>query len=241
MLVLQSYREEHVPEWIQACLKSVQSWAEVAGYDYHCAGDVELLATLTESVRKKLTGRWPMLADIGRLKLMQKALTEGHERVVWMDADVYLFAPEKMRFPEVLENGYAFGREVWVEASGKVRHGVHNAFCLFEQGNPFLDYYIHACERIVAQHSGQHLAPQLLGPKFLKMQYNLLKFPLMDSVAMLSPVVVAELVHEPAKLWEIQREELWDSVGAVNLCHSLLDDALGEKALRRLQSLEKQG
>ena len=231
-LVMQSYRDHDVPGWIQQCLVSVQQWASLSGETYHCAGDAELLSCLPTAFRKKLDGRWPMLADLGRLKLAQQALDNGEERVVWIDADVFVLRPDKPMVPEDLPNGYAFGREFWIEASGKVRKGVHNAICVFEQGNPFLEYYIHACERIVAEHTGEQLAPQLLGPKFLKMQSNLLKMDLLDSVGMVSPVVTANFLVGDGELWRKQLE-LQDPA-AVNLCGSLMQGSEANSLLGKL-------
>ncbi|MFC5050987.1 hypothetical protein ACFPK9_10205 [Rubritalea spongiae] len=232
MLVLQSHRSENLPEWIQRCMESVREWAELVGAEYYCAGDREVLSLLPVEFVRKLERRWPMLVDLGRLLLVKRALEAGEKRVVWLDADVLVFDPKAMRLPVGIKNGYAFGREDWIEKSCKVRRGVHNALCVFEQGNPFLDYYIHACERIVEQHEGQHLAPQLLGPKFLKMQYNLLHFELCESVAMLSPVVVQDMLEGEGRLWEKQKVQA--EFGAVNLCGSLVDDASGLAAVRCL-------
>jgi hypothetical protein len=231
MLVLQSYRSQNVPEWILLCLRSVEQWADSQGYSYHLADDEELLGELTDEVKETLAGRWPMLADIGRLKLMRRALEAGVDRVLWLDADVCLFEPQHMDLSASLPNGFAFGREQWIEDSGKVRHGVHNACCVFEAGNPFLEYYIYAVENIMEQHSGEHLAPQLLGPKFLKMQYNLLKFPLLEGVAMLSPKVTEDLLSD-GRLWN--KQKALARFGAVNLCGSLLDDATALRAVKKL-------
>ncbi len=213
---------------------SVRDWAASAGYAYHCAGDDELLGSLPSGFRAKLEGRWPMLADLGRLKLAQAALDSGAQRVLWLDADVLIHAPERMLLPSRLEHGYAFGRELWVDERGRCHHGVHNALCLFEAGNPILPFYIHACERLVERHVGGHWAPQLLGPKFLKMQHNLLGFELLEHVAMLSPEVLEQWVAGGGVLWEKQRRAMSLGVAAVNLCSSLVEDRLAERAVERL-------
>lgn len=237
MLVLQSYRSHDVPAWLEACMASVREWAQNLGCSYHCADDEELLGSLPGEFKSKLDGRWPMLADLGRLKLMQSALAAGESRVLWLDADVLVFAPEKLAVPTSLRDGYAFGRELWVDERGRVHHGVHNALCVFDSGNPFLDYYIHACERIVEQHSGGHWAPQLLGPKFLKMQNNLMQFELLDSVAMLSPSVLEDIVRGGGPILNKQSDLLGGTFGAANLCSSLIDDASAMQAIEKLREM----
>jgi len=236
MHIIQSYRSRNIPEWIQVCMESVRGWAAKQGAFYHCADDDELLGLLPELFKEKVGQRWPMLNDLGRLKLAKRALDNGAERVVWLDADVLVTAPELMQLPSELDHGYAFGREIWIEESGRVRRGVHNAICVFEPGNPFLDYYIHACERLIHQHTGEYLAPHLLGPKFLKSQAPLVGMQLLDHVAMASPPVVEDILAGGGKRWGVLQRELPAPAAAYNLCHSLLDDAQALAAVKRLLS-----
>lgn len=226
--VIQSYRKHDVPVWIDRCLTSVRSWADAKGYEYHCADDEVLLGTLPEWFRQKVGERWPMLVDLGRLKLCQRALANGCERVVWLDADVLVVDPERLVMPEILEYGYAFGRELWVEEGGKVRRGVHNAVCVFERGNPVLDFYAHACERIIAVHEGDKLAPQLLGPKLLKALYTFTQMPLLDEIGMLSPWVTEDLLAGGGRRLDVMMREIGEMPPALNLCSSMISDEVGD-------------
>ena len=38
-LVIQSYRTEAVPVWIESCMQSVRDWAHGAGFSYEFVGD----------------------------------------------------------------------------------------------------------------------------------------------------------------------------------------------------------
>ncbi len=41
-----------------------------------------------------------MLADLGRLRLAQRVLDHGHDRMVWIDTNVFVFAPARMQIPQ---------------------------------------------------------------------------------------------------------------------------------------------
>jgi hypothetical protein len=57
------------------------------------------------------------LTNLARLVATRQRLDAGYERVIWMDADVFVFDPANLVFDfsaESLTTGYAFGREVWL-------------------------------------------------------------------------------------------------------------------------------
>ncbi len=235
-LVIQSYRNHHRPTWIQTSLDSVASWAQSSGHDYQLADDNDILSLLSSEFKSKVGQRWPMLTDLGRLLLSRRALHAGYHRVIWLDADVFIFRPELMQLPEKLADGYAFGREIWLDDRGRVRRGIHNALCVFEPNNPFLDYYIHACKRIIDVHSGENLAPQLLGPKFLKSQNSLLNMCQLDHVGMLSPYIAEHLAAgDDSALRKLQHFHQGHLAG-LNLCLSMLDEPLANKVTDLLAS-----
>ncbi len=53
MLVIQSFREDNVPEWIAHCMHSVQQWVESVGAINSYVGDEELLGLLPDSFQNK--------------------------------------------------------------------------------------------------------------------------------------------------------------------------------------------
>lgn len=233
--IIQSYRTESVPAWITQCMTSVQDCAVAQGAAYNCYDDEAILSLLSDSFKDKVGERWPMLTDLARLLLVRQCFNEGYDRVIWLDADVYLWNVQNFDLTVKLPNGFGFGRERWTEESGKIRNGVHNAICIFDKGNPFLDYYILACESIIEKHRGEYLAPQLLGPKFLKSQLPFMGDCLVDFVEMWSPAVIKDLLEGEGEMLARQREGIVSGIGA-NLCHSLSSPESIDKLLPLLET-----
>ena len=220
-LVYQSFRSEKVPEWIARCLESARAWANTHGCDYRFIDD-EILSLVPDWYRAKAKDCLPIITDLGRLILAKRFLAEGYERVIWLDADVLVFDPQGL-IPS-WSDSYAFGREIWVQKGrqGELRayRNVHNAFCMFRRDNPFLDFYIHGATRIIECHEGG-LVPQIVGPKFLSAQYNMIKFPLVDQVGMISPLVLIDLINGEGAALELFRKSSPTPLGAVNLSSSM--------------------
>ncbi|MDD9877732.1 MAG: hypothetical protein OXR84_09865 [Magnetovibrio sp.] len=221
-LVIQSYRETGVPVWIQRCLESVRGWAVAAGYDYEFVGD-EIFDMVPEWYRENAGHRPPVITDLGRLLLAEAALARGVERCIWLDADVFVFDPSGLRIDTGL--GYAFGRELWVQPAAKgglkVYRNVHNAVSVFEAGNRFLDFYIHAAEHIIRGASGS-VPNQVVGTKFLTAVHNIMGFNLIDAVGMTSPLVIRDLAGGGGPALERLRAVTPAPLAAVNICSSLV-------------------
>jgi len=244
-LVIQSYRSKSEPDWIAACLESVRAWATGQGWDYRFVGD-EIADRVPDGYREGAQGRWPVITDLARLLLARDALAEGRGRVIWVDADVLVFGAEGPDVTAAGEAGYGFSRELWVQPDGdglRVYRNVHNALCWFAPGNPVLDFYIHACERIVGRLDGG--APnQIVGPKLLTALHNMLGFPLLDDVGMASPLVARDLAAGGGAALERLIAESPMPLRAINLCASLvgrevdgvrMDDALMRAVVARLR------
>jgi len=205
----------------------VKAWAHTAGFDYRFLGD-ELFAPIPERLQAQ-----PVVAsDLARLLALRRALEEGYEAAVWCDADFLVFAPGRLTLPA---ETYAVGREVWIEDRGRgqtprARVKVHNAFLLFRRGNAFLDFCIHAVERLLAAHPGPY-PPQFLGPKLLTALHNIVGFPVAERAAMLSPPVIRDLVAGGGPCLDLFRERSTEPPAGANLCASLAggrDTADGE-------------
>lgn len=212
LVVLQSYRETDVPPWIEACLASVRGWADRCGHAYRFEGDA-LFDRLPVWYRAKAAGRPMVAADLARLLWAREVLEEA-DRVLWLDADVLLWG--MLRLPPT---DYAFGREVWVQRGPKAYRKVHNALAFFARGNPVLDFYIHACERLV-ERVEPPIPPQLVGPRLLGSLHNLLHFPLVDAVGSLSPLVLRDLLDGGGPALDCLLAASPALVGA-NLCAAL--------------------
>ena len=223
-LVIQSYRKEAVPDWIETCMESVRAWAFDSGFSYEFVGD-EIFDLLPDDYRKIAEGRIPVLTDLARLLLIRRALECDFERAIWVDADVLVFHAHYLSVPGNM--GYAFCQEIWVQPSGhrpsalRCYRNVHNAFCLFERGNAFLDFYIHACERIVGAAAGQ-MPNQIVGTKFLTALHNMVGLPLLETVGMFSPLVVRDVAVGSGEAAVRLDRETAVPLAAANLCSSLL-------------------
>ncbi len=74
-------------------MSGVEQWALAGGYDYRSLGD-ELFEAVPNWYMSKVGGRMPIAADLGRLRWAQRFLKGGYDWVIWMDADMLVFAPE---------------------------------------------------------------------------------------------------------------------------------------------------
>jgi len=222
--VLQSHRTPLPAAWYEPCVESVQAWAGSRGYDYRWIGD-ELFDPLPENLNARTRDQRAIAADLGRLYALQASLDGGFDIAVWVDADVFVFAPARL---ELLDTEHAFGREIWVQARGsdwRVYSKVHNAFMQFRAGDRLLGVYLYLAERILHRHRGA-LVPQLIGPKLLATLHNLLDFPVIESAGVLSPAVVCDLLAGGGSALALFRERSMCAPAAVNLCGSMV--AAGE-------------
>ena len=241
-VVYQSYRTSAVPAWIARAMESVRAWAEGSGFAYERLDDV-FFAPVPPSYRDKVLGEPVRMSDLARL-LAARRLLERHERVVWVDADVIVFDPA--RFVVDAPEGYALCREAWIcrAPDGRVVHAprVNNAVAVFTRGDPFLPFYIHACEAIVRRAEGP-VGKLAVGTAFLTRLGAAMPLPLLGSVALPSPAVLGELAQGGGPLVALFMNRFGGPAGAANLCASLrgqevdgvhVDDTLLEAVLDRL-------
>lgn len=225
-IVYQSYRTQNVAEWIDTCLDSVRVWAASRGYDYRFIGD-DILWRVPEALRDVAGGRMPIITDVGRLLMARELLGGEYGRAVWLDADVLVFDAAGLDIgPEGQGGfGYAFGADVWVQMDKdgrlKTHRNVHNALCVFEAGNPMLEFAIHACESVLGRVAGG-VPPQIVGPKLLTALHSIVGFPLIDGVGMLSPLVLRDIVAGGGPALDLMKTRSNGTMCAANLCASLI-------------------
>ncbi len=225
-VVIQSYRTQNIPSWVEACLESVRAWSNLAGFEYEFVGD-EIFDLLPDNYRNIAEGRMSVLTDLGRLLLIRRALAGQCSRAVWIDADVLVFDSDCLKIP--IDVGHAFSREIWVQAdlkkpeSLRVYRNVHNAVCLFERGDVFLDFYIRTCKRIVNASQGR-VPDQIVGTKLLTALHNIVDFPLIESVGMFSPMVIRDIAQGGGVAAGLLAGQTAVPLGAANLCLSLVGD-----------------
>ncbi len=229
-LVIQSHGDS-VADWIGSCTASVRRWAELQGYGYRFLGD-ELFDGLPDAYVRKVAARKPILADLGRLLRMQEALDEGFEAVVWADADLLIWAPERLG-PVVVEDAL-FGRECWVQPDRrgrlKVHRSLHNAFCGFARGSVVLPFLTRATSNIIASAAAERISPQMVGPKLVTALHSIAGFEVTDAVGALSPSVIEDLLGGGGLALDRLRSECGNVLAGANLCASLV----GEKPLAEL-------
>ena len=236
-LVIQSHRSPLPYGWIQQCLESVKAWSEGNNYEYRFMGD-ELFDAIEHGLMRKIAQQRVIASDLARLLVMQEMLQAGYLRVVWLDADFLIFDPAKFLLPG---GECAIGREVWVQ---KDKHGklkaykkVHNALLMFKRGNSLLDFYTDTAKRLLIQNTGS-MPPQFIGPKLLTAIHNVAMLPVMETAAMLSPMVIHDLLQGHGAALELFRQHSAVLPAGANLCASSFDsNALSDIELQQLIDL----
>ena len=230
------------PAWIERCTATVRGWAATNGYDYELVGD-ELLALAPAEVRAKADGVLPV-TDAARLVLLRDRLaSQRWDRVAWLDADVLVFAPERLFATAGGAGGDGSGLavcdEVWVTGGpgGGLRavRLVNNAVLVAAATQPLDELLAAALERSAT--APGRLAPRSLGPDLLTPRHRLRPYPLVPGAALCSPHVVRDLAGagDGGAAVDLLAQHLTTPIGAVNLCASTGDDpAVFDAAVDRL-------
>lgn len=221
-IVIQSHKPDPGNTVLEAT-QSVANWTEACDYTYRWIDD-GLFALVPDWCIDAAHGRMQMVADIARLVWTQNLLDEGWQRVVWIDADVFIFRPKRMKID--VSNGYAFGHEDWVQpgANGKPRihRNVHNALLIFSPAaRVTLDFYLQTAMELLRR-GGPDVPPQFVGPKLLTALHNVVQFPLNRAVGMASPLVLCDLANGGGPAWNMLVDARGDDLAALNLCTSLI-------------------
>ena len=233
-LVVQSQRSPLPFAWLGRCMDSVSAWSRDSGFEYRFIGD-QIFDLLDRELRDKLGQRTAIASDLARLHALRRGLEQGYRRVVWLDADFLVFAPREFRLPET---EFAVGRQIWVQAGERGRprvyRGVHNALLIFVRGNSMLDFYADTATRLLRRNRGG-IPPQFVGPKLLTALHNIAGFPVMESAAMLSPLVIRDLLDGGGAALDLMLAESREPPAGANLCSSLTEgEGLDDSAMNRL-------
>ncbi len=218
-LVIQSHRAPLPYPWIERCLASVRDWCVMRGFDYRFVGD-ELFGGVPGPLLEKTRRQKVVATDLARLLLLQDALQEGYQTVIWLDADFLVFNAPAFVIPEL---PCAVGREVWVQHD---RHGrlkvytkVHNAFLMFRRGNRLLDFYADTAQRLLSLNDGT-MPAQYIGPKLLTALHNVAVLPVLETAGMLSPLVCKDIIQRGGAALDLFVGNSLQPVAAANLCIS---------------------
>ena len=236
-LVIQSHRDPLPFPWLQSCLDSVAGWARANRYHYRYLGD-EIFAPLERDLIDRIGTQRVIASDLARLASLQQGLAEGYDCVVWCDADFLVFQPQRFILPQA---EFALGREVWIQPDERQRPRayvkLHNAMLMFRRGNSFLDFYRDTAERLLRLNVGS-MPPQFIGPKLLTALHNIVRFPVMESAAMLSPMVMRERLSGQGDALSLFRNKSLQAPAGANLSSSLAQrEGLGDSEMNELIEL----
>lgn len=219
-IVYQSYRTINVPTWVQKCLQTVQGWAKSNHFDYELIDD-RLFNYAPDWFRQKANHQICPISDLARLLVAKEFLSSGYDRTIWVDADIVVFAPEKLNVNAVSD--FAFCHEVWLEQAqnGQILHShrVNNSVTIFTKDNAHLDFLIDSCLRI-ARHKHQ-LNKLDVGTNLLSQLRNIIPFPLLENVGMLSPLVMIDIYSGNESFLKAYTKNISEPISCANLCGSL--------------------
>lgn len=233
LLVVQSFRTTRVPRWVGRCLDSVAAWADGRGLAYRRLGD-ELFDLVPPEVADAVGRRLLPLTDVARLVLLRRCLDEGWGSVLWLDADVVVFAPGLIDLGGVDELSAC--HEPWVTGDGagglKVVRFVANAALLCRAPGDAVDDLVDATlERALAG----RLEDRSLGPDLLTVLDRARPIPVVRGVTLFSPHVVRAVASGGGLAVAALRDNLPWPAGAANLCASTaVGDDVFERAVETL-------
>jgi hypothetical protein len=218
-VVYQSFRTSNVPAWITECMRTAREWAESRGFDYRFADD-SFLELAPAWYREKCGPEICPVTDLARLVMARQLLDSGYDRTVWLDADILVFAPERMN---VDVPGFGFGLETWtrVDAHGLLQfvRRVNNSVAVFTRGQPQLDFFIDAAQRLAS--SLPSVSRVAISTDFLSGLGKLLPLPLVGNVGIFSPVLMRDIASGEERILPTYAAQLPRPLAAANLCNSL--------------------
>ncbi|MEZ4400365.1 MAG: hypothetical protein R3B06_10125 [Kofleriaceae bacterium] len=238
-LVLQSYRTDAVAPWLARCMASVRAWAAEAGHRYEFIDD-RLFDAVPGWFRDRCGAELLPQTDLARLLAMRARLRAGVARVIWLDADVVVCAPARLRLDG--DRGFALCAETWLDADAdgglRASRRLNNAAMVMDAGNPLLDFYIHAVLENAA-----HLAPGAIGklefgPQLLTRLAQVTPLPTIGEVGMLSPPLARAVAAGGGPACATFARAHGQAIAAVNLCASLVDDPRGFDAATVARALD---
>ena len=244
-ILIQSYPTSKVPNWIEQCIDSAHTLANLKGWEYHAKGD-EIFDLVPQKIRSKLGSKKVMLTDLARLLWAKEILRNESSigQVIWLDADVFVFSPEHININA--ETHFAVGRQNWIQAGSgqtlKVYRQVHNAILVLGHDLCVADFLIYSISRMINEMTHAP-SPQIFGPKLLTALHNIVGFDVIESVGMASPLVLQDIARGGGKALSALSRTGTPPLGALNLCSSyqektvddiLVNNSLFTRAIKRL-------
>ena len=174
-----------------------------------------------EWLRLKAGEKITIITDFARLKLMQRLLLEGFERVIWFDADVLVFDSKSLTVPEELT--YGFSPEVWISRGedGELlcSRRINNSICFFSQkSRDLLSWLLMTAESVMASLPAprDHLE---IGTRLLTAIDATQKLPLLRNVGLVGPPLMKAILEEDENTIRACMTWTGEHLFAVNLCN----------------------
>ncbi len=226
-IVLQSFRQVDVPSWLTRSMESVRAWAGAHNWEYQRIGD-EFFRFAPPWVRQRCDGNIYTLTDVCRLAWLRHTLADGYDRVVWADADILIFAPERLTV--ATRNGYAFAHELFlrVDTDGAVRPtiGINNALMVFEREQEVLDAYHAACLEVLRRLPPGPVPRTALGPTLLAALARESGLDTLAGVGLFTLAIMRQIAVGGGPLLALLAQLSPVPLGAANLCHFLRNETL---------------
>lgn len=214
-LVYQSFRTQNVPVWMPRCMASVKDWADSKNYAYEFLDD-RFFGYAPDWFRSVINDQRHLVADFARLELADLYLGQGWDRVIWIDADVFIC--DINHFDIDGPDDFLFCRELWMTRRNEniaFSNRINNSIMMFAKGNDFLAFYRDACQKIVKSKK-QDCWHTEIGTKFLSgIPY---KLPLLRTVACLSPLLLLAFSRKNDEIIAAYCNEFSAPIYAINLC-----------------------
>jgi hypothetical protein len=217
-LIIQSYRTHDVPSWIERCLASVRAWARDRGHDYRLTDD-SVFALCGEAYLAKVGDNKLPISDLFRLELIRNALAEGYDQAIWMDADILVFAPDRLAFEPAAR--ISFPPEVWLfQMDGRwaVTKAINTCVVACPRGDPDLDLIIQTIRHKARHHEITH--PFQVGVDLIRGMHHFLQFPILPNIGMFSSWALKALAANDEEAIAHQAAHHETPIYAANLCAS---------------------
>lgn len=222
-IVYQSFRTQNVPPWISRCMESARLWAQRQGFEYKFWDD-SFFDFVPADLRPRASTHVCLLSDYARLVAAKTLLREGWDRVIWVDADLFVFAPDS--FTIDVTSGYAFCREVWHDLTlwGQpfFKLTVNNSVSVFCRDETIIDFYLKEAAAILQ--SNRTLAAASIGTEWLYAQRKHTPFPLLTNVGIFGPEMMFRYLRNDAAFLQPYLRFQTSPIHAVNLCHSKMGE-----------------
>lgn len=169
-----------------------------------------------EWFRTIVNGQRHLVSDLARLELANEYLSGEWDKVIWVDADV--FVCDVKNFTLDLNYDFLLCRELWMTKKMDeiiVSNRVNNSILMFSRKNPFLNFYRHACKKIVLNKQGV-LRHTEIGTNFLTGIPQ--QLPLIRTVAIFSPFVLSAFFRNEKIIIDQYIKEFSTPIHAINLC-----------------------